>query len=273
MTDPGFKRHLELAIDLGRVVLVENLGEKIDVHIESLVRREITKYGNQKMLKFCRRPLKYDPGFDLFILTNLSKPHYDCNVTNHVCQVNFFVTVEGLTQNLLSMIVANERPDLEESFNENSKATFENIKLLKETENKILKNLSPNVKQLLQNDKLIEVLKESKVCAETVAEKLKKINNTNQFLQKTRLMYAPVAVRAANLYFAVTELYQVNSMYQFSMKWFFNVFNQTLQKANALLKTSEVTIDDEDFKLLNHKFSADERIAMLIKSFTQELIR
>lgn len=77
------------------------------------------------------------------------------------------------------MIVANERPDLELSYNENSKATFENIKLLKETENRILKNLSPNVKELLQNDKLIEVLKESKVCAETVAEKLKKINNTN----------------------------------------------------------------------------------------------
>ena len=159
------------------------------------------------MLKFCRRPLKYDPGFDLFILTNLSRPHYDCNITNHVCQVNFYVTVEGLTQNLLSMIVANERPDLEESYNENSKATFENIKLLKETENKIIKHLSPDVRKLLENDKLIEVLKESKVCAETVAEKLKKINNTNQFLQKTRASYAPVAVRAANLYFAVTELY------------------------------------------------------------------
>ena len=105
------------------------------------------------------------------------------------------------------MIVANERPDLEESYNENSKATFENVKLLKDTENKILKNLSPDVKKLLENDKLIEVLRESKVCAETVAEKLKKINNTNQFLQKTRTMYAPVAIRAANLYFAVTELF------------------------------------------------------------------
>lgn len=34
-----------------------------------------------------------------------------------------------------------------------------------------------------------------------------------------------------------------------------------------------MTIDDEEFKLLNHKFSADERIELLIKSFTQELIR
>ncbi len=44
------------------------------------------------------------------------------------------------------------------------------------------------------------------------------------------------------------------------MKWFFNVFNQTLAKANALNDSKEVTIDDEDFKLLNHKFTADDRI-------------
>ena len=52
------------------------------------------------------------------------------------------------------------------------------------------------------------------------------------------------------------------------MKWFFNVFNMTLKKANELLQATEVTINEEDFKLLNHKFSADERIELLIKSFT-----
>ena len=46
MTDPGFKRTLEIAIDLGKIVVIENLLEKVDVSIESLVRREITKYGN-----------------------------------------------------------------------------------------------------------------------------------------------------------------------------------------------------------------------------------
>lgn len=44
--DPGFRRTLEIAIDLGKIVLIENLNEKVDVAIESLVRREITKYGN-----------------------------------------------------------------------------------------------------------------------------------------------------------------------------------------------------------------------------------
>ena len=179
ITEPSFKRTLEIAIDLGKMILVENLGETIDVHLESLVRREITKYGNQKMIKFCRKPLKYDPNFDLIMLSNLAKPHYDPNITNHVCLVNFYMTIEGLTQNLLSMIVANERPDLEKSFAENTAATFDNIRLLKETENRIIKNLSSNVEKILSSEKLIEILKESKNCAETVAEKLKRINNTN----------------------------------------------------------------------------------------------
>jgi dynein heavy chain, axonemal len=86
-------------------------------------------------------------------------------------------------------------------------------------------------------------------------------------------MYAPVAVRAANLYFAITDLYKINNMYQYSLKWFFNVFNKTLQKANLLNSNKEVVIDDEEFKLLNQKFSADDRIKLLIKSFTQDLIR
>jgi hypothetical protein len=51
-----------------------------------------------------------------------------------------------------------------------------------------------------------------------------------------------------------------------------NVFMQSLNKANMPTKT-EVVIDDEEFKMLNTKFSADERINMLNSVFTQELIR
>ena len=179
VSEHNFKRTLETCIDYGKLALVENIGEEIDVHIESLVRREITKYGNQKMIKYCRKPIKYEPNFNLIILTNLTKPHYDPNITNHLTLVNFYMTVEGLSENLLAMIVANERPDLEKSFSENSAASFDNIKLLKETETRIIDNLSSNVDKILSNEKLIEILKESKMCAETVAEKLKRIGNTN----------------------------------------------------------------------------------------------
>jgi hypothetical protein len=61
-------------------------------------------------------------------------------------------------------------------------------------------------------------------------------------------------------------------MYRYSLTWFMNVFMQSLNKANMPTKT-EVVIDDEEFKMLNTKFSADERINMLNSVFTQELIR
>ena len=44
MNDANFKKSLEVAIDIGKVVLVENLPERVDVNIESLVKQEITKY-------------------------------------------------------------------------------------------------------------------------------------------------------------------------------------------------------------------------------------
>jgi len=44
MNDPNFKKLLEVAIDLGKVVIVENLPERVDVNIESLVKQEISKF-------------------------------------------------------------------------------------------------------------------------------------------------------------------------------------------------------------------------------------
>ena len=38
MNDPNFKKLLEVAIDLGKAVIVENLPERVDINIESLVK-------------------------------------------------------------------------------------------------------------------------------------------------------------------------------------------------------------------------------------------
>lgn len=203
----------------------------------------------------------------MFLATNNSQPKLDANITNHIQTINFFVSVEALTQNILSIVVANERPDLEQSFNENTKDTFDNIKILKENEEKILKHLGVDGERILSNDKLLTCLRESKNSAEIVALKLKKIHQTNQFLQKSRNMYARVALRAANLYFSLKNLRKINAMYRYSLTWFMNVFMQSLTKANMPTK-SEVIVDDEEFKMLNTKFSADERINMLNSVFT-----
>ena len=84
MTDGNFKRTLEIGIDLGQQILVENMSDNWSVELESLVKKEISKFGNTKMIKFCRRQLKYDANFNLFLATNNSQPKLDANITNHI---------------------------------------------------------------------------------------------------------------------------------------------------------------------------------------------
>ena len=40
---------------------------------------------------------KMEPSFNLILVSNLGKPNFDVNITNHVTLVNFFVTNEGLS--------------------------------------------------------------------------------------------------------------------------------------------------------------------------------
>ena len=91
--------------------------------------------------------------------------------------------------------------------------------------------------KILSSDTLINCLKDSKASAEIVAQKLKKIQQTNQFLQKSRNRYAGVALRAANLYFALKQIRNVNPMYRYSLTWFMNIFMQSIMKANLPTKS------------------------------------
>jgi dynein heavy chain len=125
---------------------------------------------------------------------------------------------------MLAMVVMNERSDLENTFADNQKEAFESISSLKEIEKVILVQLEMEVNELLSDENLIRILNESKNTAEYVASKLKNISVTNLFIQKSRNVYAPVAYRAAVLYFIAQDLQKVNNMYVFSLNWFKEIF-------------------------------------------------
>lgn len=94
--DPNFKKTIEIAVELGRSVIVEGVHEEINMNLRSLIKKQVTKYGGQRMILFCRKSYKFDKNFKCFIISNHSKPHFDVNVTNHVTLVNFSVNLESL---------------------------------------------------------------------------------------------------------------------------------------------------------------------------------
>jgi|TARA_B110000285_G_scaffold216253_1_gene263367 dynein heavy chain, axonemal len=94
--DSQFKKLIEIAIDMGRTVVVENVGEEIGMNLQSLMKKQVSKYGGQRMVLFCRKSYKYDKNFRLFVVSAHPRPHFDVNITNHVTLLNFSVNIESL---------------------------------------------------------------------------------------------------------------------------------------------------------------------------------
>ena len=44
--DPQFKKSIELAVDMGRTVIVEQVGEQIGMNLQSLMKKVVSKYGS-----------------------------------------------------------------------------------------------------------------------------------------------------------------------------------------------------------------------------------
>jgi len=102
----------EQAIDSGRSVLLENMGESIDAVLMPVIARNTMKRGGKRVLKLGDKEIRYNDKFRLFMQTKLSNPHYPPEIQAECTVINFTVTEQGLEEQLLFLVVKLERPDL-----------------------------------------------------------------------------------------------------------------------------------------------------------------
>merc|ERR1719472_286942 len=102
----------EVALDQGKSVLIENMGEKIEAVLAPVISRTTIKRGNKKVVKLGDKEIVLSPNFKLFMQTKLSNPHYPPEIQAECTLINFTVTESGLEDQLLALVVKKERPDL-----------------------------------------------------------------------------------------------------------------------------------------------------------------
>ena len=78
--DAQFKKLIEIAIDMGRTVIVEQIGEKVTMNLQSLMKKQVSKYGGSRMIEFCRKSYKYDKNFKLFVVSGTSSQSHPCQI-------------------------------------------------------------------------------------------------------------------------------------------------------------------------------------------------
>ena len=86
-------------------------------------------------------------------------------------------------------------------------------------------------RNLLDDEKLIEVLAEIKLKSKEVGEKLVESREKTIEIGEKREQFRPVAARGAVLYFCVVEMTLVNWMYNTSLQQFLDLFDYGIDKS------------------------------------------
>ena len=231
LNDADFIKHLELAIQFGNPFLFENIDEELDPMLDPVLEKDLVEQNGARQIVLGDKVVDWDDNFKLFFTTKLSNPQYSPEVMGKTMLINYGVTMDGLADQLLNVVVAHERPDLEEEFASLVTEMSENAQLLVSLEDSLLRELSNSQGNILDNEELIATLEETKTKAVEIQGKLEQATFTKDEISKARAQYMPVAKRGSIMYFAEAGLATVMRMYEISLDTYLSVFNQALDSA------------------------------------------
>ena len=90
---------------------------------------------------------------------------------------------------------------------------------------------------------MISALEASNIKSTEIKAKVAAAEVTEKEIDETRMKYIPVAVRSQILFFCVSDLSNVDPMYQYSLDWYVNIFVNAISNAERA--------DDIDKRIVN----------------------
>jgi dynein heavy chain len=231
LTDGNYLRALENSIQFGTPVLLENVGEELDPSLEPLLQKQLFKQGGVNCIRLGDSTVEYSEHFRFYITTKLRNPHYLPEVSVKVTLLNFMITPEGLQDQLLGIVVTQERPDLEEQRNVLIIESAENKRQLKEIEDRILHIMSSSSGNILEDETAIQTLKDSKTLSDEITKKQAIAEETEVNINNVRQSYSPIAYSSQILFFCIADLANIEPVYQYSLTWFINLFITSINKS------------------------------------------
>ena len=173
-----------------------------------------------------------------------------------VTLLNFMITPDGLSDQLLGVVVAEERPDLESQRQKLVVESADNKKRLKEIEDRILHTLSSSEGNILDDTAGIETLKEAKIVSDEITEKQIVAEATQVEIDAAREGYKPCGAYNSVLFFTIRDLANIDPMYQYSLAWFISLFVRAIHTSGEEKQTEPAEVDlDERLKIIAEHFT------------------
>ncbi|XP_017171732.1 dynein axonemal heavy chain 12 isoform X3 [Mus musculus] len=232
LSDTDYMRTLENCVQFGTPLLLENVGEDLDPSLEPLLLKQTFKQGGIDCIRLGEVIIEYSFDFKFYITTKLRNPHYMPELATKVSLLNFMITPEGLEDQLLGIVVAKERPELEEERNALILQSAANKKQLKDIETKILETLSSSEGNILEDESAIKVLDSAKIMSNEITKKQQVAEKTELKIAESREGYRPIAKHSSVLFFSIADLANIDPMYQYSLTWFVNLYINSIHDSN-----------------------------------------
>ncbi|KAL0118616.1 hypothetical protein PUN28_009352 [Cardiocondyla obscurior] len=231
LTDFDYISIIEYNIEIGNPVLLEDVGEKLEIALESILLKNIYK-NKDWYIDIGAKTVKYSQNFRFYITTRLSNPNYSVDTFGKLTIIDFSMPDGTLRDKLLDIVISKEKPELQEKFEALRIEDAAHKKVLQQQEDNILSTLSSTTTNILEDENAIQILDSSKNLTMSIVKKQETARAMTEYINKFRDAYLQFADHCAGLFCTLTTLSNLNHMYRFSFSWFIQLYITSIETSN-----------------------------------------
>ena len=225
-TDSSFLKLLENTLRFGYPILVQDV-EKIDPIMNSLLNKEIHKQSGRNLIRIGDQEIDFSLTFNMFMITRDSSCHFTPDLCSRVTFLNFTITPSSLQNQILDIVLKNERPEINQKKEKLIKAQREYKVQLRQLEEDLLTALNSEG-NLLENNEVMTRLEEIKKKSFEISKEVSKSEDVMRDLESNMNEYAPLANKASRIFFALDSLEVIHYLYRYSLSFFMDILNYVI---------------------------------------------
>ncbi|KAG7090771.1 Cytoplasmic dynein 1 heavy chain 1 [Marasmius oreades] len=236
--DEAFLKILESALRFGNPLLIQDV-EHLDPILNAVLNKEIRRTGGRVLIRLGSQDIDFSPSFTMFLSTRDPSVEFSPDICSRVTFVNFTMTRSSLQSQSLDQVLKVERPDTDRKRTDLMKIQGEFRLRLRTLEKLLLQALNESRGNILDDDKVIETLETLKREAAEITRKVEETDVVMREVEQVTAEYLPLAQACSAVFFVLEQLNIVNHFYQFSLRFFLDIFDYVLHHNPNLKNISD----------------------------------